>query len=126
MAAETIREYVEHGAIRNSVNFPACALPEMDASAIRISVVNKNVPGMLSKITEAFARSKVNIVQQVNHSKGDIAYNVIDIDPKDSEKMNLKELQKEITMTDGVLSTRIIFGTAGAGYARNVDGQYFV
>ena len=126
MAADTIREYVEHGTIRNSVNFPNCALNEMDSSAIRISVVNQNIPGMLSKITEAFARSKVNIIQQINHSKGDIAYNVIDIDPKDSEKLNLKELQKEITMTSGVLSTRILFGTAGAGYARNVDGQYIV
>jgi D-3-phosphoglycerate dehydrogenase len=126
MAAETIRDYVEHGTIRNSVNFPSCALPTMDSSAIRISVVNKNIPGMLSKITEAFARSGVNITQQINHSKGDIAYNVIDIDPKDSEKMNLKELQQEITMTTGVLSTRILFGTPGAGYARNVDGQYYV
>jgi D-3-phosphoglycerate dehydrogenase len=126
MAAETIRDYSEHGTIRNSVNFPTCALPEMDSTAIRISVVNRNIPGMLSKITDSFARSHVNIIQQINHSRGDIAYNVIDIDPKDSEKMNLKELQKEITMTEGVLSTRILFGTPGAGYARNVNGEYFV
>lgn len=126
MAAETIRKYLETGTIRHSVNFPDCALPEQDKSCIRITVVNKNTPGMLAKITEVFAAHKINIVQQINQSRGDVAYNVIDVDPTGGDGLNLKDMQKEVTMLEGVLSSRILFGTAGAGYARNIDGKYHV
>ena len=83
---------------------------------------------MLSKITEIFAKANMNIIQQINQSRGDIAYNVLDVDPStaDDNKLELKDLQKEVTMLDGVLSSRVLFGTPGAGYARNIDGQYFV
>ena len=40
--------------------------------------------------------------------------------------INLKDLQKELTLHEGVLSSRLLFGMAGAGYARNIDGDYFV
>ena len=126
MAAETIREYLEHGTIRNSVNFPNTSLPEMGTQGIRITVVNQNKPGMLSEITAKFAQHNINITQQINQSRGDIAYNVIDIDPQDCESMNLQDLQKEVTMLDGVLSSRVLFGTPGAGYARNINGEYHV
>ena len=128
MAADTIREYIEHGTIRNSVNFPNTELPERGERTIRISVVNKNIPGMLSKITQIFAKANMNILQQINQSRGDIAYNVIDVDPATAgdTKMELKDLQREVTMLEGVLSSRILFGTPGAGYARNIDGKYFV
>ena len=129
MAAETIREYIEHGTIRNSVNFPNTGMPERHERIIRFTVVNKNIPGMLSKITDCFARFGINIAQQINQSRGDIAYNVIDLDPakhEDGKPMSLKELQREVTMLNGVLSTRVLFGTPGHGYARNIDGQYFV
>ena len=83
---------------------------------------------MLSKITEIFAKANMNIIQQINQSRGDIAYNVLDVDPATAgdQKLALKELQKEVTMLDGVLSSRILFGTPGAGYARNIDGNYYV
>lgn len=127
MAAETIREYMEHGTVRNSVNFPPTELPERGENTIRISVVNRNIPGMLSKITEIFAKANMNILQQINHSRGKIAYNVLDVDPATAgSTLELKDLQKEVTMLDGVLSSRVLFGTPGAGYARNIDGNYFV
>ena len=128
MAADTIREYLEAGTIRNSVNFPPTSLPEQEGKTIRITVVNQNKPGMLAHIMEAFAKAQINIVQQINHSRGDIAYNVLDIDPvtPDGKNVSLKEVQKSVTMLDGVLSSRILFGTPGVGYARNVDGQYVV
>jgi D-3-phosphoglycerate dehydrogenase len=128
MAAETIRQYMEKGTIRHSVNFPSTSLPEQPFQTVRITVVNKNVPGMLALITEAFAKAKINIVQQINHSRGDIAYNVLDIDPvtSDGAPVSLNELQKEVTMLQGVLSSRVLFGTPGIGYARNVNGEYFV
>eukprot|EP00980_Cylindrotheca_fusiformis_P030362 scaffold24708_cov162-Cylindrotheca_fusiformis.AAC.2 len=126
MAAETIRKYLETGKIRHSVNFPTTDLPERDTGCIRFTVVNQNVPGMLSKITEVFARHKVNIMQQINQSRGGVAYNVIDIDPTEGDTFNLKDVQKEVTMLEGVLSSRILFGAAGVGYARNIDGVYHV
>jgi len=128
MAANTIRSYMETGTIKNSVNFPETELPNRQENTIRMTVVNENKPGMLAHITEVVAKAKLNILQQINHSRGDVAYNVIDIDPvtESGETVSLKELQKELTLLDGVLSSRIIFGTPGAGYARNVDGDYFV
>ena len=71
-----------------------------------------------------FAKYNLNIVQQINHSRDEIAYNVIDIEADNSH--DFKELQKEITMNDGVLSSRILFGLPGVGYSRNIDGDYHV
>jgi len=124
MAAETIRLYLEHGTVRHSVNFPDASLPERDANHTRITVVNENKPGVLNSITEVFAKYNLNIVQQINHSRDEIAYNVIDIEADNSH--DFKELQKEITMNDGVLSSRILFGLPGVGYSRNIDGDYHV
>jgi len=128
MAAETIMEYIEHGTIRNSVNFPSTNLPARNESIIRVTVVNKNIPGMLSKITDCISKTGINIAQQINQSRGDIAYNVIDLDPSThgDAPLNLKGLQREMTMLDGVLSSRILFGTPGIGYARNINGEYHV
>jgi D-3-phosphoglycerate dehydrogenase / 2-oxoglutarate reductase len=128
MAAETIREYLEHGNIRNSVNFPSTSLAERHDRVVRITVVNKNNPGVLAKITECFADAGVNIAQQINQSRGDIAYNVIDLDPanhEDGRVFCLKDMQHKMTMIDGVLSTRILFGNPGKGYARQINGEYF-
>jgi len=124
MAAETLRLYLEQGTIRHSVNFPDASLPEKNPDQIRITVVNENKPGMLNSITEVFAKHNLNIMQQINHSKDDVAYTVIDIEP--DEAHDFKVLQKELTMNDGVLSTRILFGVPGAGYTRNIDGEYHV
>ena len=128
MAADTIKDYLETGTIRNSVNFPNTKLPIKPEGSIRLSVVNTNKPGVLANITEMFAKANLNILQQINQSRGNIAYNVMDIDPSidDESGVSLKELQKELTMVDGVLSSRVVFGTPGAGYARNIDGQYWV
>jgi D-3-phosphoglycerate dehydrogenase len=126
MAAETLRLYIEHGTVRHSVNFPDTNLNEIDQSCIRITVVNENKPGVLSKITEVFAKHNMNIVQQINQSRGAIAYNVIDVDPTDAVEFNLKDMQREVTMLEGCLSSRVLFGMAGVGYARNIDGEYHV
>jgi Phosphoglycerate dehydrogenase and related dehydrogenases len=127
MAADTIADFLQTGTIKNSVNFPTASLPHRPEGSIRISVINKNQPGVLASITDVFAKAKLNIIQQINLSKGDIAYNVLDIDPSwDHESVSIKDLQKKLTLTDGVLSSRIVFGTPGAGYARNIDGQYWV
>lgn len=127
MAADTIRNYLEHGTIVNSVNFPDTQLDDRPMDTVRFTVVNKNVPGALAAITEAISNEGLNIVQQINHSRGDVAYNVCDIDTKDiDDVVSFKNVQEQITMVDGVISTRIIYGQPGTGYAKNLEGQYFV
>lgn len=127
MAADTIRDFLETGTIRNSVNFPDTALEEPPEGSVRITVVNKNLPGMLAHITEVFAQASLNILQQINHSQGDIAYNVIDVDTSLTEDvLSFKNLQEQLTMLEGVVNSRIIYGTPGTGFARNLDGEYFV
>ena len=127
MAADTIRDFLETGTIRNSVNFPATSLAESPGGTVRFTIVNQNIPGMLSKITEAFATEGLNIVQQINQSRGEIAYNVLDIDTTaDGDVLSFKTVQEKITMLEGVLSSRVIYGIPGTGFARNLDGEYFV
>lgn len=127
MAADTIRAYLESGVINNSVNFPTTDLGPRMEHTIRFSVVNMNVPGALAHITEAFAEEGLNIKQQINHSRGNIAYNLLDIDTTGaSDVVSFKNVQEKITMIDGVVSTRVIYGTPGIGYAKNLDGEYFI
>lgn len=129
MAAGTIRDFLENGTINNSVNFPTTLLADRPKNAVRVTVVNKNIPGMLASVTGAFSEMKLNILQQINTSRGSIAYNVIDLELPEDKKdgvVSFKNIQEKITMIDGVLSTAILFGEPGKGYARNVEGEYFV
>jgi D-3-phosphoglycerate dehydrogenase len=127
MAADTIKDYLQNGTVRNSVNFPATSLPDRPSKSVRMTVVNKNLPGMLAHITEIVAGSDLNIIQQVNHSRGDIAYNVIDISTEGhGEVISFKNVQKQITMLDGVLTSRLIFDSPGTGYAVKKEGKYVV
>ncbi|CAJ1959212.1 unnamed protein product [Cylindrotheca closterium] len=127
MAADTIINFLETGTIVNSVNFPNTSLPDRPEGAVRFTVVNSNVPGVLAKMTEAFAAEKLNILQQINQSRGDIAYNVLDISTEGHDDvLSFKGVQEKITMIDGVVSTRIIYGTPGKGYAKNIEGVYFI
>ncbi|CAB9515688.1 D-3-phosphoglycerate dehydrogenase [Seminavis robusta] len=127
MAADTIRDYLESGTISNSVNFPSTSLPDRPEHTVRFTVVNKNVPGVLAHITETFGDADLNIIQQVNHSRGEIAYNVLDIATMGHEEvLSFKNVQEKITMLEGVLSSRVMYGAPGTGYAKNLDGEYFV
>lgn len=79
MAADTIKDFLETGSIRNSVNFPQTVL-EKKAGLLggRLCIVNKNEAGVLGQITTFIGSKKLNIEQQINTSKGDIAYTVLD------------------------------------------------
>jgi len=126
MAAETIKEYLSTGTIRNSVNFPATTLGVAPENSIRFTVTTKNMPGMLAHISEVFAADDLNILQQINQSRGDVAYNVVDIDIGGHDVFDFKEAQEKITMLEGVLSSRVIYGVPGTGFAKNLGGEYFV
>lgn len=81
---------------------------------------------MLAHISEAFAGRNLNILQQINQSRGDIAYNVVDVDTSGHGVVDFKDVQEAIKMLDGVLSSRVIYGVPGTGYAKNLEGDYFV
>lgn len=78
MAASEIKDFLENGNIKNSVNFPNCDMGKVVGS--RITVLHKNVPSMIKNITDVFAGKGVNISNMLNKSKGDNAYTMIDID----------------------------------------------
>jgi D-3-phosphoglycerate dehydrogenase / 2-oxoglutarate reductase len=101
MAVEQVRDFLENGNIKNSVNFPACALPAMGRN--RIIVANANVPNMVGQITTVLAGDKINIADMMNKSAGDFAYNIIDIDGQVSEAQ-VEKLRK----IEGVVMVRLI------------------
>jgi D-3-phosphoglycerate dehydrogenase / 2-oxoglutarate reductase len=79
MAVDQLREFLENGNIRNSVNFPNLAL-ERSAGTNRIAIINQNVPGMLGQILSILAERDINVIDMLNKSRSDVAYNLIDIE----------------------------------------------
>ena len=78
MVAENLRLYLEHGVIRNSVNFPESDVPRIDAH--RITIANANVPNMVGQISTALGDAGLNIADLLNKSRGDVAYTIVDLD----------------------------------------------
>lgn len=107
MAASQIVDFIETGAIVNSVNFPKTVLDRPPHAGARLCIVNKNVPGMLGLITSTVGAANLNIIQQINTSKEDIAYNVVDLGVMPSTEM-AKKLQDDLKKIDGVISSRLI------------------
>lgn len=82
MAVNQIRDFLENGNIRNSVNFPDLYLDRVPNSApgARLAVANLNVPRMLGQITSILADQEINVIDMLNKSRGDVAYNLIDLE----------------------------------------------
>jgi D-3-phosphoglycerate dehydrogenase len=117
MAADQIIKFLERGHVVNSVNFPTAVLDAAAADHTRLVIINKNVPGVLGMITTLLGDMGVNIAQQLNTSRDDIAYNVIDMQnfPKDEAA---DKLQLALGQLDSVISTRLIYtGSAAEGPA---------
>lgn len=102
MAANQMKNFLETGNIKNSVNFPNCELPKK-ADKKRIIIANKNVPNMISIITTLLAENNINIYDMLNKSKNDIAYNIIDTDDDVSEN-----ILNKILGTDGILMAKVL------------------
>jgi D-3-phosphoglycerate dehydrogenase len=79
MAVDQLRDFLENGNIRNAVNFPSLSL-ERSSGSTRLAIVNQNVPGMLGKILSILAERDINVGDMLNKSRGDIAYNLIDVE----------------------------------------------
>ena len=78
MVAEQLVDYLEHGNVLNSVNFPNVSMAR--ESAFRIAIANANVPNMVGQISSLLAAASLNIHNMLNKSKGDIAYTLVDVD----------------------------------------------
>ena len=104
MAAQELMEYVEHGNITNSVNYPDVSLGEfIPGHGQRICILNKNIPTMLGKITGILADEGINIRDLVNKSKGDYACTLIDLD-SDVDEASLREK----LAIDGIIAIRVL------------------
>lgn len=80
MAVKELKDYLEQGTITNSVNFPECEMPWH--ATFRLTLIHKNIPAMIGKITSIIAEEGINISDMINKSKGEWAYTIIDTDTK--------------------------------------------
>ena len=101
MVAEQLRDYLENGNVRNSVNFPLAVMPR--SSAWRLGIVNANVPNMLGQISTAMADAGLNIDEMLNKSRGDIAYTIVD-----SARPVPESVIERLRAIDGVLRVRYL------------------
>jgi D-3-phosphoglycerate dehydrogenase / 2-oxoglutarate reductase len=99
MVAENIKDYLENGNVRFSVNFPECRLPRMDAH--RITIANANVPNMVGQISTCLADAGLNIEDLLNKSIGDLAYTMVDVNGPVSD-----ETRQQLRSINGVLTLR--------------------
>lgn len=99
MVVDGLREYLEHGNITNTVNFPTLVMPR--ESAHRLAIANANVPNMLGQISSTLARAGINIHTMMNKSRGEMAYTLVDTD-----SVVPPELITQISAIPGVLMVR--------------------
>ena len=102
MAVDELKDFLENGNIRNSVNYPSCNMGRC-TSACRIAICNRNIKMMISKFTTVL--SDTNIVNMTNTSRGDYAYTLIDLENTPSG-----EVLDELAAIEGVLRMRVIRG----------------
>ena len=101
MAVDELKDYLENGNIKNSVNFPNV---HMDRSGVqRLCIVNRNIPAMLANITALLAKDHVNVENMTNKSRGDYAYTMVDLGAKVDEKVI-----QDVMSLDGVIRVRVI------------------
>jgi D-3-phosphoglycerate dehydrogenase len=101
MAADALREFLENGDVRHSVNYPEAVLPRV-ANTTRIAIANSNVPNMVGQISTCLATAGLNIADLLNKSRGEYAYTLIDTDGAVDE-----ELVASLKRIEGVLSARV-------------------
>ena len=101
MVVDNLREFLENGNIRRSVNFPEAVLRRTRRH--RLAITNANVPNMVGQVSTALAEGGINIADLLNVSKGDVAQTLVDLDGPASE-----ETMQRIRSIDGILSLRIL------------------
>ena len=102
MAVKEVRDFLENGNIKNSVNFPNCDMGTCVAVG-RITIAHKNIPNMISQFTKILGSEGLNIADMTNKSRGGYAYTIIDLESAAS-----KEALDELRAIEGVSKVRVI------------------
>ncbi len=102
MISEQVQEYLEHGHITHSVNFPRVKLIRSDAEQ-RLTIINRNVPNIIAQVSSILSQSKINIRDMINKSRQDIAYNILDVNAN-IDHATLEKIKK----IKGVLQVRAL------------------
>lgn len=102
MAANQLRDYLENGNITNSVNFPQISMSRA-SGACRLTFSNRNVSGVLGHVLTLFADANVNVIDMMNKSRNEIAYNILDLETVPSE-----DLLSAVQAVDDVIRVRVI------------------
>jgi len=101
MVADQLRDYLENGNITNAVNFPSVRLPR--AGAQRLTVANRNVPNMIGQLSHVLGEAGANIAQMHNASRGELAYNILDLDQPIAADVIAK-----VQGIEGILAVRVL------------------
>jgi D-3-phosphoglycerate dehydrogenase len=101
MVVDQVREYLEHGNVRNAVNFADVVMQR--EAPYRVAIANANVPNMVGQMSTAMARAGLNIHNMLNKSKGEMAYTLVDVDSPVSA-----ETVQSIRRIEGVLAVRYL------------------
>ncbi len=101
MVADQVRDFLEHGNVRNAVNFPDVVAPR--ETPHRLIVANANVPNMLGRISETLGAAKLNIHDMMNRARGDYAYTLVDLDNKVPP-----DVLRQVAAIPGVVMARLL------------------
>ena len=102
MAVEELKDFLENGNIKNSVNFPNCDMGTCVAVG-RIAITHKNIPNMISQLTKILGAEGLNIADMTNKSKGEYAYTLIDLESAASA-----EALDALKAIEGVSKVRVV------------------
>ena len=102
MAVKQLRDFLETGAIKNSVNYPKCKMDTtIPAGGTRLCISHKNIPNMIAQFTSVLGGAKLNIGGMVDQNRGDIAYCMIDVDSKVEHLLGVQNAPKLLDMAQG-------------------------
>ena len=102
MAVDEMKDYLENGNIRNSVNYPACDMG-VCSKAGRVAIFHKNIANMITKFTGVFGEKGINISDLTNKSRGEVAYTMLDV-----ETASTADIAEALKKIDGVFRVRIV------------------
>jgi D-3-phosphoglycerate dehydrogenase / 2-oxoglutarate reductase len=102
MVADQVRDFLENGNIRNSVNYPEAVLPRAP-NTTRLAIANSNVPNMVGQVSTCLAAARINIAELLNKSRGEYAYTLVDAEGTIGD-----DLLTKIRSIEGILTARIV------------------
>ncbi|MDE5416061.1 phosphoglycerate dehydrogenase [Alkalihalobacterium chitinilyticum] len=105
MASRQVKEFLETGNIKNSVNLPNASLPYTGKK--RVAAFHKNVPNMVGQITTAISSHNLNIADMVNRSRGEYAYTMVDIDSEVNGN-TIPAIEEQLRQIEGMVTIRVI------------------